>query len=51
MTGVNVAFRIPRDSFVPKKIDHQLTASPPDRAAGITRTVFTSDLRAQGCEK
>ncbi len=51
MTGVNVAFRIPRDSFVPEKIDYQLTAWPPDRAAGITRTIFTSDLRVQGREK
>ena len=51
MTGVNVAFRIPGDSFVPEKIDHQLTARPPDRAAGITRTVFTSGFHAEGREK
>jgi hypothetical protein len=30
MTGLNVAFTIPGDSFVPEKIDNQLTASPPE---------------------
>jgi len=45
MTGVNVAFRMPGDSFVPEKIDNQLTASPPDLAAAIARAVFTSRSR------
>jgi hypothetical protein len=47
MTGLNVAFRIPGDSFVPDKIDHQLTASLPNFAAGLTRVVFAARLRAQ----
>jgi len=47
MTGLNVAFRIPGDSFVPDKIDNQLTASLPDFAAGIARTFFTSRSRAR----
>jgi hypothetical protein len=46
MTGANVAFRMRRDSFVPEKIDHQLTASPSAFAAAITRTVFASGLYA-----
>ena len=46
MTGVNVAFRMPRDSFVPEKIDNQLTASPPDFAVAKARTFFTRRLRA-----
>lgn len=51
MTGLNVAFRIAGDSFVPDKIDHQLTASPPDVAAGDTRSVFAIRSRASGREK
>ena len=51
MTGPNVAFRIPRDSFVPEKIDNQLTASPSEFPAGTARIVFTSRLSARGREK
>jgi len=51
MTGLNVAFRIAGDSFVPKKIDNPLTASPSDYAAAIARVVFTSDLSTRGREK
>jgi len=47
MTGVNVAFRMRRDSFVAEKIDNQLTANPRDFAAAVTRAFFTSRLRAQ----
>jgi hypothetical protein len=36
------------DSFVPEKIDNQLTASPSAFAAAITRTVFASGLYPQG---
>ena len=36
-----------RDSFVAEKIDNQLTATAPDFAAAVTRTFFTSRLRAQ----
>jgi len=36
---------MPGDSFVPEKIDNQLTASPPDFAAANARTFFTSRLR------
>jgi hypothetical protein len=39
------------DSFVPEKIDHQLTASPSAFAAAITRTVFASGLYARGRQK
>jgi hypothetical protein len=51
MTGANVAFRMRGDSFVPEKIDNQLTAIPPDFAVAIPRTVFTSRLHPQGCQK
>jgi len=47
MTGVNVASRMRRDSFVAEKIDNQLTANPADFTAAVTRTFFTSRLRAQ----
>jgi len=39
------------DSFVPEKIDNQLTAGPPDFAAAILRTIFTSRLCAQDGQK
>ena len=48
MTGLNVAFTIPGDSFVPEKFDTQLTASLPEFAAELTQIVFTSLLHAQG---
>jgi hypothetical protein len=48
MTGLNVAFRIPGDSFVPDKIDNRLTASLPEFAAGLIRVVFATRLRVQG---
>ena len=51
MTGLNVAFRIPGDSFVLDKIDNQLTASPPYLAAGPARIVFATRPRAQEREK
>jgi hypothetical protein len=51
MTGANVAFRMRRDSSVPEKIDNQLTASPPDFAVAMPRTIFTSRLRALGRQK
>lgn len=51
MTGANVAFRMRGDSFVPEKIDHQLTANPPTFAAAITRTVSASGLYARGRQK
>jgi hypothetical protein len=35
-----------RDSFVAEKIDNQLTTNSQDFAAAITRTFFTSRLRA-----
>ena len=47
MTGLNVAFRIPGDSFVPEKIDNQLTANAPSFSAGISWTIFIP----QGREK
>jgi hypothetical protein len=46
MTGLNVAFTIPGDSFVPDKIDNYLTASHPDFPPGTARTFFTSRVRA-----
>lgn len=42
MTGLNVEFRIGGDSFVADQIDSFLTANPPDFAAGVTRTFFTT---------
>jgi hypothetical protein len=42
MTGLNVEFRIPGDSFVADQIDSLLTANPPDFAAGVTRTFSTT---------
>jgi hypothetical protein len=51
MTGVNVAFRMPGDYFVADHIDNPLTASPPDFAAGNTRTFFTSFGRKHRREK
>jgi len=47
MTGVNVASRMRRDSFVAEKVDNQLTANTPDFTAAVTRTFFMSRLRAQ----
>jgi len=47
MTGLNVALRIPGDSFVPEKIDNQLAASAPNFWAGIGWTIFIP----QGREK
>ena len=44
MTGLDVAFTIPRDWFVADQIDNLLTASARDFPAGSTRTFF----RAQG---
>jgi len=46
MTGLNVAFTIPGDSFVPDKIDNQLTARPPDFAAG-TAELSSRVVRSQ----
>jgi len=51
MTGLNVAFRIPGDSFVLDKIDNQLTAHSPDITAGPARIVFATRLRALGRKK
>jgi hypothetical protein len=51
MTGANVAFRMRGDSFVPEKIDNQLTASPPELAVAKSRTVFTICLPTSGREK
>jgi hypothetical protein len=39
------------DSFVPEKIDHQLTANPSTFAAAITRTVSASRLYARDRQK
>ena len=47
MTGVNVASRMRRDSFVAEKIDNQLTANPADFTAAVTRIFFTRRLSAQ----
>ena len=47
MTGLNVAFRIPGDSFVPEKIDNKLAASASNFSAGISWTIFIP----QGREK
>ena len=47
MTGVNVASRMRRDSFVAEKIDNQLTANPADFTAAVTRTFSTRRLSAQ----
>jgi hypothetical protein len=51
MTGVNVAFRMPGDSFVADQTDNPLTASPPEFAAGNTRTFFASRCRQCRPEK
>lgn len=51
MTGLNVAFTIPGDSFVPAKIDSHLTAILPEPAAGLTRSVSASRLQELGHNK
>ena len=40
MTGVNVAFRMPGDSFVADSIDNPLTVSLPEFAEGNARILF-----------
>jgi len=42
---------MPGDSFVPDKIDNQLTASPLDFAVANARIFYTRRLRALGRQK
>jgi len=51
MTGLNVAFTIPGDSFVSEKIDNYLTANPPEFPAGVTPIISATHAGAQGREQ